>query len=87
MTNATNDGPEHPANPGDRRNRRVIHATCMLHKGPIGFGNLAVRKIAASSAMAPNYIEFDPHVTGTCVIRLDEAAATQLFDLLGEWLG
>jgi hypothetical protein len=35
MTNATNDVPGQPANPGDRRNRRVIHATCM-HKGPIG---------------------------------------------------
>ena len=27
------------------------------------------------------------HVDGCCVLRLDEAAATQLFDILGEWLG
>ncbi|MBV9013644.1 MAG: hypothetical protein JO272_16660 [Pseudonocardiales bacterium] len=70
----------------NRRNRRVLHATCMLHKGPIGFVNLAVRKVEAPSAVAPEFIEFDPHVTGTCVIRLDETAAKQLFDLLGEWL-
>jgi hypothetical protein len=29
----------------------------------------------------------DPHVTGACVIILDEAAATALFDVLGTWLG
>jgi hypothetical protein len=29
----------------------------------------------------------DPHVTGACVIVLDEKAATALFDLLGKWLG
>jgi hypothetical protein len=27
------------------------------------------------------------HVDGSCVLSLDEAAAMQLFDLLGEWLG
>jgi hypothetical protein len=86
MTNATNDGPEHPANPDDRRNRRVIPATCVLHQGPIGFVNLAVRKVVTPSPTVSNFVEFDPHVAGTCVIRLDEAAATQLFDLLGEWL-
>ncbi|MGH3799870.1 MAG: hypothetical protein ACRDTD_07025 [Pseudonocardiaceae bacterium] len=32
-------------------------------------------------------IVLDPHVTGACVIVLDEAAATALFDLLGEWRG
>ena len=83
----TNGESEQLPEKSNRRNRRVIHATCMLHKGPIGFVNLAVRKIEASSAMAPNYIEFDPHVTGTCVIRLDDTAATELFHLLGEWLG
>jgi hypothetical protein len=29
----------------------------------------------------------NPHVDGSCVLRLDEVAATQLFDMLGEWLG
>ncbi|MGB6162433.1 MAG: hypothetical protein WBF75_07660 [Pseudonocardiaceae bacterium] len=28
-----------------------------------------------------------PHVAGPCVITLDEPAATELFDALGEWLG
>lgn len=55
-------------------------------QGPIGFVNLAVRKVESPSAAVSDFIEFDPHVTGTCVIRLDEAAATQLFNLLGEWL-
>jgi hypothetical protein len=32
-------------------------------------------------------IELDPHVTGGCVIILDERAASELFDALGEWLG
>ena len=32
-------------------------------------------------------IELDPHVTGQCLIILDEKGATELFDALGEWLG
>jgi hypothetical protein len=32
-------------------------------------------------------IEFNPHATNQCVILLDERAATELFDVLGEWLG
>ncbi|HKS53131.1 MAG TPA: hypothetical protein VJS67_14795 [Pseudonocardiaceae bacterium] len=32
-------------------------------------------------------IVFDPHVARCCVLRLDERAATALFDTLGEWLG
>ena len=32
-------------------------------------------------------IVLDPHVAGSCVITLDEAATIALFDLLGEWLG
>ncbi|MBV9011261.1 MAG: hypothetical protein JO272_04295 [Pseudonocardiales bacterium] len=31
-------------------------------------------------------IVLDPHVTGECVIILDRAAATALFDILGPWL-
>lgn len=53
----------------------------------MGFVNLAIRKVVTPSPSVSDFIELDPHVTGTCVIRLDEAAATQLFDLLGEWLG
>ncbi|MDQ3761777.1 MAG: hypothetical protein M3460_08775 [Actinomycetota bacterium] len=61
-------------------NRRVIHASCSVHGGARGFTNLVVRKLDGA-------IEFDPHVTGACVLTLDEAAATQLFDALGQWLG
>jgi len=31
-------------------------------------------------------IVFDPHVTGACVIILDEDAATALFEALRTWL-
>lgn len=61
-------------------NRRVIHATCTVHRGPIGFANLLVRK-------RDGEIELDPHVDGSCVITLDEPGATELRDALTEWLG
>jgi hypothetical protein len=32
-------------------------------------------------------IVFDPHVTGSCVISLDEEGATTLRNLLTAWLG
>jgi hypothetical protein len=63
------------------KNRRVLPATCALHRSPTGFTNLVVRNLDDGR------IEFDPHVAGACVITLDEAAATELFDALGEWLG
>ena len=61
-------------------NRRVIHATCSRHGGPLGFTNLVVSK-------RDGRIELDPHADGSCVLTLDEDAATQLRDALGEWLG
>ncbi|MDQ3762152.1 MAG: hypothetical protein M3460_10810 [Actinomycetota bacterium] len=67
----------HPGRPG---HRRVIHASCLLHGGARGYTNLVVRKLGEA-------IELDPHVTGACVLTLNEAAATELFDALGEWLG
>lgn len=63
-----------------RASDRTIPATCQTHGGARGFCNLRVTKIDET-------IVLDPHVTGSCVIVLDEAAATALFDLLGEWLG
>jgi hypothetical protein len=63
-----------------RHNRKVIHTTCSLHRGPVGFANLVVSKRGGR-------IEFDPHVTGSCVITLDEDGARVLFEALGEWLG
>jgi hypothetical protein len=58
----------------------MIHATCRTHGGAKGFCNLRMTKEAGA-------ILFDPHVTGACVIELDETAAAALFDALGEWLG
>jgi hypothetical protein len=58
---------------------RTISTTCQIH-GARGFCNLRVSKIDGE-------IVLDPHVAGSCVLRLNEAAATQLFDILGEWLG
>jgi hypothetical protein len=67
---------EHPA----PANHLTIPATCRTHGGGVGFCNLRVSKVGGS-------IELDPHVTGQCVLTLDEDAATQLRDALGEWLG
>lgn len=58
---------------------RTISVTCQIH-GSKGFCNLRVTKTDGE-------IVLNPHVGGSCVLRLDEGAATQLFDLLGEWLG
>ena len=60
-------------------NSHAIAVTCSQH-GAIGFTNLMVSKRDGA-------IVLDPHVVGSCVITLDEAAATALFDILGEWLG
>ena len=59
---------------------RAIAATCALHRGPMGFTNLLVSKRGAT-------IVLDPHVDGSCVISLDQDAATALCDTLTEWLG
>jgi hypothetical protein len=63
------------------RIRKAIPATCQLHRGPIGFANLMVNKFDNGS------IVFDPHVTGSCVISLDEEEARTLRDLLIARLG
>lgn len=60
--------------------RKMIPATCQLHGGCVGFTNLMVSKRGGT-------IVFDPHVTGSCVIALDEASATTLRNMLTEWLG
>jgi len=62
-----------------RANGRTIPTTCQI-RGIRGFCNLRVGRIG-------DKIVLNPHVDGSCVLRLDEAAATQLFDILGEWLG
>jgi hypothetical protein len=60
--------------------RKVIRATCALHRGPAGFTNVVVRKRAGT-------IELDPHVTGSCVLTLTEEEAIALRDTLTQWLG
>ncbi|MBV8540679.1 MAG: hypothetical protein JO063_06005 [Pseudonocardiales bacterium] len=69
----------HVDGPG-RGHRKAIPATCQLHRGPVGFANLMVSKQGGS-------IVFDPHVTGACVMSLDEDGAKLLCNLLTEWLG
>jgi hypothetical protein len=48
--------------------------------GPAGFANLLV-------SMQGGWIVFDPHVTGACVIAIDEEGAKALRNILTEWLG
>jgi lipoate-protein ligase A len=62
-------------------NQRSIPCTCSVHGGTLGYPNLAVRRTGGGE------IVLDLHQVGACVITLDEAAANQLFDVLGEWLG
>ncbi len=68
------------APPTPDRNRRVIPITCSAHGGARGFTSLVVRKLDGE-------IELEPHGLRCCVLVLNEAAATQLFDVLGECLG
>jgi hypothetical protein len=63
-----------------RPRRKAIPATCALHRGPMGFANLMVSVIDGK-------LVFDPHVTGSCLITLDEDVACVLRDVLTEWLG
>lgn len=67
------------ANGPNKRRRKAIPASCELHRGAVGFANLLV-------SMQDGWIVFDPHVTGACVIALDEEGATTLLYLLKEWL-
>jgi hypothetical protein len=60
-------------------NRRVIDVSCTAHGGARGFAPLVCTK-------RDDLIELDPHAIG-CVILLNEKAASELFDILGEWLG
>ena len=70
----------HREGSGMSDNRRAISITCSVHGGTPGFTNLMV-------SQRDGDIVLDPHVTGACVIVLNETAATALFDFLGELLG
>jgi hypothetical protein len=61
-------------------NRKVIHATCALHRGSVGFANVVMSKRDGT-------IVFDPHVTGACVLMLAADEAIALRDALTQWLG
>lgn len=60
--------------------RRVIHASCTKHGGARKHTNLVMTKNGGE-------IMLDPHVTGQCVLTLDEAEAAAMRDALTEWLG
>lgn len=71
-----------PPSPSDPNNtpstpirRVVIPVSCATHGGPTGFTNLMIRKLDGT-------IELDPHLDGSCVLILDEAAAITLRDAL-----
>lgn len=63
-----------------RGNRKVIHASCLVHQGSAGFTNLVVSQRGSE-------IELDPHVDGSCKLTLCEDEARVLRDVLTEWLG
>jgi len=64
---------------GSCESSRTIPVSCVPHRGSRGFATLVVEKRGEE-------IVFDVQVTGGCMIILDEAAATVLFDVLGTWL-
>jgi hypothetical protein len=61
-------------------NRRVVDIYCSTHGGARNFTPLVCTKI-------DDLIQLDPHAMGLCVLVLNEKAASELFDVLGEWLG
>lgn len=73
-------GPDEPSPPPSGQRQRTIPVTCRVHSGAAGFCNLRVSKVDGD-------IVLDPHVTGACVIVLNEEAATALTGTIVEWLG
>ena len=61
-------------------NRRVIDVYCSAHGGARNFTPLVCTKV-------DDIIQLDPHAMGLCVLVLNEQAASELFDVLGAWLG
>lgn len=60
--------------------RRVIHATCVPHRGPVSSTNLVV-------SARGGVIKLDPHTAGVCTITIDEDGGRVLRDALITWLG
>jgi hypothetical protein len=71
---------QQPETQGTGNARKVIHATCALHRGPAGFANVVVSKRNGT-------IELDPHVTGSCVLTLAEDEEIAFRDALTRSLG
>jgi len=65
--------------PTNDRRRVVLHASCPVHQSALGFANVAVRRRGG-------LIKLDCHLDGSCLLTLDEDAATRLRDVL-TWLG
>jgi hypothetical protein len=61
-------------------NRRVVDIYCSTHGGARNFTPLVCTKVN-------DIIQLDPHAMGLCVLVLNEKAASELFDVLEEWLG
>jgi hypothetical protein len=74
MTGASSNKPRR--NP----NRRVIDVYCSTHGGARNFTPLVCTKV-------DDIIQLDLHAMNLCVLVLNEKAASELFDVLGEWLG
>lgn len=75
LTSGTEDPPPiHPAS-----GRRSISITCRTH-GAHGFCNLLVTREG-------HEVVLNPHLDGSCVLSMDEQAATELHEAIGEMLG
>ncbi|MGH3671533.1 MAG: hypothetical protein ACRDSH_13000, partial [Pseudonocardiaceae bacterium] len=72
VTQGTN---ELPAPPASGHRRVVVHASCSVHRGPVGFTNLVV-------SQREGEIELNPHVDGSCTLTLSENEACALRDAL-----
>lgn len=75
-----NRSAELPTQPTSKRRWVVVHASCLVHQGSVGFTNLVV-------SQRDGEIELDPHVDGSCKLTLSENEACVLRDALTEWLG
>lgn len=73
------ESPHHADRPR-RSLHKAIPATCERHRGPMSFANLMISKQGNSFVL-------DSHVTGECMITLNEQSAKALRDIVTEWLG
>jgi hypothetical protein len=58
----------------------VIHASCSVHQGSVGFTNLVISK-------RDGVIGLNPHVDDSCKLTLSEDEACALRDAPDEWPG